>query len=86
MAGFWKHLDEMSSTDKTGYDEFIKKQMGEHKEWEKEEQKRKEKERIITGDNLCCLKIWVSKIIVQKPAEKKELSETIKLFDFDKNT
>ena len=47
MAGFWKHLDEMSSTDKKGYDEFIKKQMEEHKEWEKEEQKKKEKQRIV---------------------------------------
>ena len=36
MAGFWKHLDEMSSSDKKGYDDFIKKQMDEHKEWEKQ--------------------------------------------------
>lgn len=25
MSGFWKHLDEMSSSDKKGYDEYIKK-------------------------------------------------------------
>ena len=26
MTGFWKQLDDMHSTDKKGYDEFIKKQ------------------------------------------------------------
>lgn len=81
MAGFWKHLDDMSSSDKKGYDDFIKKQMDEHKEWEKQKSKEREKQRIIEGTPLCCLKILVAKILVQK--QEKQLSDSIKLFDFD---
>lgn len=83
MSGFWKQLDDMSSSDKKGYDDFIKKQMDEHKEWQKQQDEEKEKKRIIQGTPLCCLKILVSKIIEQK--KEKMLSDTIKLFDFDQN-
>lgn len=83
MQGFWKQLDDMSLSDKKGYDDFIKKQMDEHKEWEEEQRKEREKKRIITGTPLCVLKILVSKIIVQK--KEKNLSDSIKLFDFDQN-
>lgn len=83
MQGFWKQLDDMSTSDKTGYDDFIKKQMGEHKEWEAEQRKEREKQRIITGTPLCTLKILVSKILA--PKKEQNLSESIKLFDFDQN-
>ena len=32
MLGYWKQLDEMSSNDKKGYDDFIKKQKAEFDE------------------------------------------------------
>ena len=83
MAGFWKHLDEMSASDKKGYDEFIQKQMKEHKEWEKKNNEEREKKRIIQGVPLCVVKILCSKIIEQK--KEKQLSDSIKLFDFDQN-
>ena len=47
MAGFWKHLDEMQSSDEKGYKEFIEKQK---KEFEAENEKikaEKEKKRLI---------------------------------------
>lgn len=83
MQGFWKHLDEMSSSDKKGYEDFIQKQMDEHKEWEKKNKEEREKKRIIQGTPLCVIKILVSKIIEQK--QEKQLSDSIKLFDFDQN-
>lgn len=57
MAGFWKHLDEMSSSDKKGYDDFIKKQMDEHREYEKQQNKEREAKRIVKGTPLCTIKI-----------------------------
>ena len=41
--------------------------------------------RIIQSQPLCCIKILVSKIIVNQKKEK-ELSDSIRLFDFDKST
>lgn len=55
--------------------------MDEHKEWEKQKSKEREKKRIIEGTPLCSLKILVAKILVQK--QEKQLSDSIKLFDFD---
>ena len=83
LSGFWKQLDEMASSDKKGYEEFIQKQKKEFEVEQEKKQKELEKLRIITSKPLCSLKIRVSKIVVQK--KDTNVSETIKLFDFNKN-
>lgn len=43
MTGMWKQLDEMHSSDKKGYDEFINKQSAEWEEMEKKKKAEREK-------------------------------------------
>lgn len=81
MTGFWRQLDDMAGSDKKGYDDFIKKQKGEWEANQKKQREEREKQRIITPNILCSLKCLPAKII----DKKKDLSDTIKLFDFDKN-
>jgi hypothetical protein len=64
MTGFWKQLDEMATSDEKGYKEFIDKQKGEFEKEQEKINKEKEKKRIINGNLLCCIKIFVSKIVV----------------------
>ncbi len=59
-------MDDLHATDKKGYDEYIKKQSTEWEESQKKAREEKEKKRIITPHPLCCIKILVSKIVVQK--------------------
>jgi len=66
MSGFWKQLDDMASTDKSSYEEFIKKQKTEFEEEKKEQEKKKEKLRIVQSSPLCCIKILVAKVLEQK--------------------
>jgi hypothetical protein len=83
MMGHWKMMDDMKDTDKNGYDDYIKNMKS---EWEGEKKKvdaEKEKKRIIMSQPICSIKLRVAKIVVQK--KQKDLSETIKLFDFDQN-
>lgn len=65
MLGFWKQLDEMASTDKTSYDDFIKKQKGEWEENEKKKNAEREKQRIIMSTPLCAFKCKVCKILAK---------------------
>lgn len=81
MTGFWRQLDEMAGSDKKGYDDFIKKQRKEYEAEQKKKQEEREKQRIITPTALCSLKCLPAKII----DKKKDLSDSIKLFDFDQN-
>ena len=81
MTGFWKQLDEMASSDEKGYNEFIKNQKAEFEVEQKKINDEKEKKRIIQGAMLCCIKILPAKVIVQK--QKKDITDTIKLFDFE---
>jgi hypothetical protein len=83
MTGFWKQLDEMASSDQKGYEEFIKKQKEEFESEQKRINEEKEKKRIIQSSQICCIKVLCSKIIVQN--KDKNLSDTIKLFDFEKD-
>jgi hypothetical protein len=65
MAGFWKHLDEMQSSDEKGYKEFIEKQKKEFEQENEKIKKEKEKKRLIQPNLLCCIKILPAKIIVK---------------------
>ena len=83
MMGHWKMMDEMKQSDQKGYDKYIKDMKA---EWEGEKKKvdeAKAKQRIIESKPICSIKLRVAKIVVQN--KKKDLSETIKLFDFDQN-
>ena len=83
LQGMWKHLDEMASTDEKGYKDFIEKQRKEFETEQKKMQAEKEKKRIIEGNQLCCIKMLPAKIVVQN--KNKNLSDSIKLFDFESN-
>lgn len=83
MTGFWKQLDEMAATDEKSYREFIEKQK---QDFEKEQEKinqEKEQKRIIQGTPLCCIKVLPAKVLQKN--ERENLSDTIKLFDFEKS-
>ena len=71
----------MASSDEKGYKEFINKNKKEFEAEQKKVKEQKEKARIITGTAMCVIKIRPSKIIEQN--KNKNISDTIKLFDFE---
>ena len=71
----------MAGSDKKGYDDFVKKQRVEFEADQKKKLEEREKQRIITPKPLCSLKCLPAKII----NKVKDLSDSIKLFDFDQN-
>lgn len=74
----------MQETDKDGYKDFIAKSKKDHEEEQKKVNAEKEKKRIIQPLPLCAFKIRVSKVWnIKKDAN---VQDTIKLFDFEKNS
>lgn len=84
MSGFWKQLDEMHSSDEKGYREFVEKQKVEFDKEQEKVNKERELKRIVEGQPICSIKILVAKIVVK--SENKNLSDTIKLFDFEQTS
>ena len=83
MIGQWAQLDDMATSDEKGYKEFINKNKTEFEAEQKKVKEQKEKARIITGTAMCVIKIRPSKIVEQN--QNKNISDTIKLFDFEKS-